>query len=395
MKYIFFILISACSFNIKSAMLTNDLDTGFRIYQTGNTSGAGINGEERLNKDDRFPYWGGYCEKNDKYLCFPNPNKINLAIPQGVNDIELSYYTDNGYGIGAGHVITTSGTYAINFLSYSSTVTRPLRLQVYGDIAMSASDCEGTIPGKTLIPLQSEMTGDLTRVYEINSSRRFSSCSTKFENLEPGKDSRISVSVGAIRFRYDNNIYQKVPSGDHLLEYERMDKIKYTFYDKSGSVISSGMLFDGIKYTFNFAVDAFLDFNLVSPSTMKMFFKPQDKGQHFFHAKTTLRTNLPTVNVVVECQFVEDNRCALSDGSINLPMSMGIRSDHRPANNYSLELKPGVTKNLTQELGIKLLSLSELTFMFGLDSIDVNLRPQAYGKTFSGNINIIIEAGFS
>ena len=395
MKFIILLLISTCSFNVMSVILTNNLDTGFKIYQTGSSTGAGLEGEEVFNKDDRFPYWGSYCEKNSKYLCFPNPDKIFLTIPKGVKHIELSYYTDDGYGIQAGKVITASGNFTMDFLSYASTVTRPLRLQVYGDITMNASDCAGTIPGKTLIPLRHELAGDLTRVYEIDSSRRWSTCSTQLENLAPEKDAKVSVSVGAIRFRYDNNIYQRVPSGEHILEYDRRDNIKYTFYDENGNMISSGTLFDGIKYTFNFLVEAHLDFDLVSPSSMKMFFKPQDKGQQFFHVKTTLRTNLPTVNAVVQCQSVEDNRCALSDGSINLPMSMGIRSDHRPANSYSLELTPGVVKNLTRELGIKLLSLNELTFMFGLDSIDVNQRPQAYGKTFSGDINIIIEGGFS
>ncbi|ECP4508218.1 hypothetical protein FZR69_23165 [Salmonella enterica] len=375
--------------------MTNNLDTGFKIYQTGNSSGAGLDADEKLNKDDRFPYWSSYCEKNNKYLCFPNPDKIFLTIPKGVKYIDLSYYTDNGYGTNSGKVTTTSGMFIMDFHSYSTTVTRPLRLQVYGDITMKASDCAGTIPGKTLIPLQSELAGDLTRVFEINSNSRYVTCSIQLENLAPEKDSKVSVSVGAISFRYDNNIYERVPWGEHILEYDRKDNIKYTFYDENDNVITVATLFDGIKYTFNFSVDAYLDFDLVSPSSMKMFFKPQDKGQQFFHAKTTLRTNLPTVNVVVQCQYVENNRCALSDGSINLPMSMGIRSDHRPANSYSLELTPGVAKNLTRELGIKLLSLNELTFMFGLDSIDVNQRPQAYGKTFSGDINIIIEGGFS
>lgn len=65
---------------------------------------------------------------------------------------------------------------------------------------MRASDCAGTIPGKTLIPLRYELAGDLTRVFEINSSSRYVTCSIQLENLAPEKDSKVSVSVGAISF---------------------------------------------------------------------------------------------------------------------------------------------------------------------------------------------------
>ncbi|EAV5207275.1 hypothetical protein E5662_23115, partial [Salmonella enterica] len=60
MKFIILLLISTCSFNVMSAILTNNLDTGFKIYQTGNSSGAGLDADEKLNKDDRFPYWSSY-----------------------------------------------------------------------------------------------------------------------------------------------------------------------------------------------------------------------------------------------------------------------------------------------------------------------------------------------
>ncbi|ECF9155713.1 hypothetical protein GQT22_004657, partial [Salmonella enterica] len=81
MKFIILFLISTYSFNVMSVILTNNLDTGFKVYQTGNGSGAGLVGEEKLNKDERFPYWSSYCEKDKKYLCFPNPDKFFLTIP--------------------------------------------------------------------------------------------------------------------------------------------------------------------------------------------------------------------------------------------------------------------------------------------------------------------------
>lgn len=392
--FIFWATIALALFDANATVLSTNFDSGFKIFKTGHVSGAGTNATAALNKDNNYDFWGEYCGKSKDYLCFPNPELVFLTIPQNVKYIQLNYYTDDGYGNNAAKMTSGNVIYSSDFHSFATYVTRPLRLQVYDDIRMNSSDCSGTIPGKTLPPLNYETSQGALRVYDLISEKRWSTCEVVLQNYNNQNSTKISVSLGAIQFRYDNNIFGKVPSGNYPLTYERADKITYYFYDENNKQIASGMLFNKTKYNMNINVEAFLDFELITPRSMKMFFQPQNKGRQFFHIKTLLTSNLPFINATVQCQYTDNGECALSDGINKLPLLMGVRSDHRTANNYSLEMKHNKPTNLTSELGTTLYKLNKLTFMFGLDSEVVNNIPQSYGKTFSGNVTIIIEGGF-
>ena len=391
---LFFLVFFITSFDVNATVLSTNFDSGFKIFKTGHVSGVGTNATAELNKDNNYDFWGSYCGKARDYLCFPNPNQVFLAIPENVKYIRLKYYTENGYGANAARITSGSKNYNFDLHSFATYVTRPLRLQVYDDIRMSSSDCLGTVVGKTLTPLNYEKSQGVLRVYDLVSEDRWLTCEVVLQNHNNLNLSKISVSLGAIQFRYDNEIFSKVPSGVYPLSYERADKITYDLYDEENEPVSSGTLFNSTKYNLNINIEAFLDFELITPKSMKMFFQPQNKGRQFFYIKTLLASNLPFINATIQCQYTDNGECALSDGVNKLPLLMGARSDHRTANNYSLEMKPNKPTNLTSELGITLYELNKLTFMLGLDSEVVNNLPQSYGKIFSGNVTIIIEGGF-
>ena len=366
-------------------------ESGFRILRPGAANGVGIPATAAANRDPRFPYWGSYCAEGGNVLCWPEAPRSEFVVPAGTRKVTVSLYSATGYG--SANVFYDGQPYGMELHAYSHISGRRYRLQTYGDMLITENNCDGASTTRTITPLPYE-TGAV-RVFRLTNQVRFSTCTITFDNLDLASDTRVSVSFNGLFFRYDNNIYNRLPSGTEIFVMNPFaDRVTYNFFDSAGNRSGSGELFDSIIVSGWINLDGYLDFSLVSAPVQSITVGPQEQKVRYAYFDTKLKSNLPKVNATIRCQYVFNGSCALSDGDLMIPMLAGIRADRIHGANYTAALSPNLPLHLTNDLGFSFNEEMYLGFMFGIDPAYLRANPATFGKTFRGDVTLIVEADF-
>lgn len=366
-------------------------ESGFRILRPGAANGVGIPATAAANRDPNYPYWGSYCGEAGNVLCWPEAPRSEFVVPAGTKKVTVSLYSDSGYG--SAQVFHDGTAYNMAMHAYSTVSGRRYRLQTYADMTMSASTCDHGGSAAPISPRPYE--AGAVRVYRLSNSPRFSTCTITFDNLDLASDTRISVSFNGLFFRYDNNIYDRLPSGtDVFVMNPFLDRVTYNFFDAADNSSGSGELFDSIIVSGWINLDGYLDFSLVSAPVQSITVGPQEQKVRYAYFDTKLKSNLPKVNATIRCQYVFNGSCALSDGDLMIPMLAGIRADRIHGANYTAALSPNLPLHLTSDLGFSFNEEMYLGFMFGIDPAYLRANPATFGKTFRGDVTLIVEADF-
>ncbi len=366
-------------------------ESGFRILRPGAANGAGIPATAAANRDPNFPYWGAYCGEATNVLCWPEAPRSEFVVPAGTSKVTVSLYSETGYG--AAQVFYEGRPYAMELHAYSTISGRRYRLQTYADMPITENTCDGASTTQTISPLPYE--AGAVRVFRLTNQARWTTCTITFDNLDLPSDTRMSVSFNGLYFRYDNNIYDRLPSGtDVFTMYPFGDQVTYNFFDAAGNRSGGGELFDSIVISGWINLDGYLDFSLVSAPVQTITVGPEEQKIRYAYFDTKLKSNFPKVNAIIRCEYVFNGSCALSDGDLMIPMLTGIRGDRVHGANYSAALSPNLPLQLTNDLGFSFNEEMYLGFMFGIDPAYLKANPATFGKTFRGDVTLIVEADF-
>ncbi|GLK89815.1 hypothetical protein GCM10017655_28770 [Pseudomonas turukhanskensis] len=357
----------------------------------GNPHGVGIIATVANNTDPQFPYWNAYCGESDSTLCWPVSPRSEFVVPAGTSKVTVTLYAATGYGSAS---VNYEGTnIAMSFHAYDTQARRYYRLQTYANMPMTASTCNGSSPSRTLNPLSYE--SGVTRVYRLAHTLRYTTCTLTFDSLNLPTDTIMSVSFNAVKFRYDNDIYGKLPSGTHQFTSSRWaDTVRYNFFDAEGNVTGSGELFDGVTISGWVTLEAYTEFSLISAPLQSISVGPDERHIRYAYFDTLLKTNMPKVTTTIRCQHVLDGSCALSDGNMLIPMSTGIRADRVHTATFTEALRPDKPLRLTADLGFAFHRDVYMVYMFGIAPSYLKEHPETFGKTFKGDVALIIDSDF-
>jgi hypothetical protein len=220
-----------------------------------------------------------------------------------------------------------------------------------------------------------------------------SRCSYEFGRYGTTGDIKIKIFFAGMSFNYRPGIYSNLPSGKHefLANFDSyMSTGQHTaargwhgWSNVTGSIFVSGYV----------NLDSYIDFSVVSSTAPKITINPNEQGIKYMYAQATLRTNFDSVSTRILCDEVTSNgECALSAGGELLPIVVGLRADHSNAPSYTKKLEHNSALKLDESLGFRLNQEMDLNYLFGIDTDYLRAHPEVQGKTFVGNVSLIIES---
>lgn len=331
----FFLLLSS---TLKAAPLESYPSTGIKITEPGIASGAGTPMYQNQNSDPRYPYWNNHCQsvssRPGDALCWPDNPTSMVTLPAGTAKFYLNIVVADGYGNGKGKIVDSKGkTYSSNLHMYDTANGRYYRLQFYSsNVAIESYNCGRAARILTRLPYE----GDAKVVYSIDVPDRNSSCNYTFTLDPSATDTRVSMSLGSVQARYDNNIYSRLPSGDWVMTSDWSDRAGYHAFDINGKYLTNnGSFFDSVRIKFNIFLDTHLRMKLLSPVTQELYFNPEKEKAKSFVFNSQIDTNANKFSLMITCKYKVDGRCALkNDEGVLLPLDVAYRDDYLTGPSY-------------------------------------------------------------
>ena len=362
------------------AVLLVDATAGFDIYRTRATTGK-IQATQALNKSPEYPDWGAACSLPDpNVICWNSSNYIENTIPADEPKWGIVAFIPGDFT----GVIQPTGSSEVD-MELSNVDKVPLYLKVTFDknVRVNYTNCEAYAA-----PITGSNSFGVTAFYINPYMVKGRSCNYEFS--KKNEIVKVRVSFAGMGFDYSPQVYSKLPNGKHLFQANISLNLNGSHLRNSWIDYS---LIDILTVRGYVNLESYLDFSITSSSAPKITISPTEKGVQYMFVQATLKTNFDKISTRISCEKVTaQGECALSSGNELLPLIVGLRADHSNTSSYTKKLENGSDLMLTNELGFRLNQSVDLNYLFGIDTDYIRKHPEVQGKTFTGNVSLIMES---
>ncbi|MCG9790790.1 hypothetical protein L1D61_27120 [Vibrio mediterranei] len=289
------VLLTLFHLNAFANILVTTAETGFQVINPVASNGVGTPLSRSINEDPSYPYWDSYCHSYAPLpsICYPleSEYRVTHRLIQGgtLNSVDVSFTSGGIYG--SATVLENNSRLDLHS-GWTHDVSRNYRINLPGLSRQpnytTSGNCSNAISFVSPIGVERGLT------MTVPLKSRNSTCTINFTDID--SDTDIHIAPGGTGWRYDNSIYNRLPSGNYTLSRIINDSIEVKEYRK-GVAPNATKVLSGIDYRLKLKLLGSISFVINGDKDRRITLNPAQPESNQLRFDFRITSNFNQLNI--------------------------------------------------------------------------------------------------